>query len=291
MKPIWLLLGFWLASGACLVAQVRVEVTTDQEHFLPGERLVLRVKIINQSSETLELGKEPDWLKFGVEGSSGFVVNKLGEVPVTGEFSLASSEVAVKQVDVAPFFDVSKPGRYKITASLKLPQWNLTVVSPAKSFDVINGTVLWQQDFGVPGSMTASRKSPEIRQYTLQKATYLKQLQLYVRVSDTSDNRVCRVFSLAPMVSFSHPEAQIDRESRLHVFSQTGARSFVYAIVNPEGELLLRQVYDYSTSRPKLATGDDGKVVVRGGTRRVSAQDLPEAEKSVVDSKETPAKP
>lgn len=285
---MWLLLGCWLASGACLRAQVRVELTIDQEQFLPGERLLLQVKITNQSGETLKLGKESDWLKFAVEASSGFVVNKLGEVPVTGEFTLASSEVAVKQVDLTPFFDLSTPGRYRVTASLKLPQWSLTVVSPAKAFDIINGTVLWQQDFGVPGSVSPTQQSPEIRRYSLQKATFLKHLQLYVRVSDATDNRVCRVFALAPMVSFSHPETQIDRESRLHVLSQTGARSFIYAIVSHEGELLARHTYDYTNTRPKLVVGDEGKVIVRGGTRRSTAQDLP---KPVADSNDTPSKP
>lgn len=285
---MWLLLGCWLASGVCLLAQVRVELTTDQEQFLPGERLLLKVRISNQSGGALQLGKESDWLKFSIEASSGFIVNKLGEAPVTGEFTLASSEVAVKQVDLTPFFDLSTPGRYKVTATLKLPHWNLTVVSPAKALDIINGTVLWQQDFGVPGSMSPTHKSPEIRRYSLQKATYLNHLQLYVRVSDTTDNRVCRVFALAPLVSFSHPETHIDRESRLHVLSQTGARSFVYAIISYEGELLARQTYEYSATRPKLEVGDEGKVVVRGGTRRVTAQDLP---KPVVDANDPQSKP
>lgn len=285
---MWLLLGCWLASGACLLAQVRVELTTDQEQFLPGERLLVEVKITNQSGETLKLGKESDWLKFAVQASSGFIVNKLGEVPVIGEFTLATSEVATKQADLTPFFDLSTPGRYNVTASLKLPQWNLTVVSPAKAIDIINGSVLWQQDFGVPGSVSPTQKSPEIRRYTLQKATYLKQLQLYVRVSDATDNRVCRVFALAPMVSFSHPETQIDRESRLHVLSQTGARSFIYGIVSHEGELLTRHTYDYTASRPQLTVGEEGKVFVRGGMRRLTAKDLP---KPVADSRDTQSKP
>ena len=288
---MWLLLGCWLASGACLVAQVRVELTTDQEQFLPGERLLLQVKITNQSGETLKLGKESDWLKFAIEAVGGYVVNKLGEVPVTGEFTLATSEVATKQVDVTPFFDVTTPGRYRVTASLTLPQWNLTAVSPAKAFDIINGTVLWQQDFGVPGSASTTKKSPEIRRYALQKATYLKQLQLYVRVSDAADNRVCRVFALAPMVSFSRPEAQIDRESCLHVLSQTGARSFIYAMVNHEGELLVRHHYDYSATRPKLVVGDEGKVTVRGGTLRSTAQDLPAPATPIPDSNDAQPKP
>ena len=270
---------------------MRVELTTHQEQYLPGERLLLNVEITNQSGETLKLGHEPDWLKFAVEASSGFVVNKLGEVPVTGEFTLATSEVATKQVDLTPFFDLATPGRYRVTVSLKLRHWNLTVVSPVKAFDIINGTVLWQQDFGVPGSVSPSNKSPELRRYALQKATYLKQLQLYVRVSDVADNRVCRVFALAPLVSFSRPEAQIDGESCLHVLSQSGARSFIYALVSHEGELLVRHHYDYSNTRPKLVVGSDGKLTVRGGTRRPTAQDVPPPPKPNPDAPDAPPKP
>jgi hypothetical protein len=50
-------------------------------------------------------------------------------------------------------------------------------------------------------------------------------MKLYVRVTDDSGNRVFGIFPLGPMLTFSTPEKQIDKESHLHVLYQTGARA------------------------------------------------------------------
>src|SRR5579862_3521982 len=99
-SPLILLLG----SLACASAQVTVEVTQDQQQFLPGEALKLAVRITNLSGQVLHLGGEEDWLTFAVESRDGTVVPKVGEAPVVGEFTLESSKVAIKRVDLAPYF-------------------------------------------------------------------------------------------------------------------------------------------------------------------------------------------
>src|SRR4029077_13067339 len=114
-------------------------------------------------------------------------------------------------------------------------------------FDVINGGEIWSQDFGV---MVATNGPPESRKYTLIKANYLReQLRLYVRVSGGAN--VFKVGALGPMVSFSSPEEQVDRFSQLHVLWQTGAQSFYYVVVGPDGSLVSREIYDnFNSSRP-----------------------------------------
>ena len=83
-------------------AQVTAEVTLEQEQFLGGEALPAAVRVTNRSGQTLHFGSEPDWLTFLVESRDGFIVVKNGEVPVLGEFTLESSKVATRHVDLAP---------------------------------------------------------------------------------------------------------------------------------------------------------------------------------------------
>ena len=61
-----LVFGYWL-SACWLGAQVTAEVVLDEEYFLPGESIVVSVRISNLSGQTLQLGKDPDWLTFAVE--------------------------------------------------------------------------------------------------------------------------------------------------------------------------------------------------------------------------------
>ena len=278
-----------LARLTPAMAQVKVEVALDQEQFLPGEALVASVKIRNRSGQVLHMGGDADWLTFSVEAREGFVVTKISEVPVKGEFTLESAQVATKKVDLSPYFVLTRLGHYSVTATVRIKEWNGQETSPPKGFDIINGAKLWSQDFGVPTTKTASGQAPEIRRYALVQANYLKQLRLYFRLTDDSESKVFRLYSIGPLVGMSQPEHQVDQFSHLHVLYQNGARTFSYTVFNPDGETVVRQTYAYIGSRPRLQPDKDGTVSVIGGERRMMSNDLPVTKKSEDEPK--PPKP
>ena len=282
MKTFNPILGLLLLAPLIPVsAQVKVEVALEQEQFLSGEALPADVKIRNRSGQTLRMGREADWLTFSVESRDGFVVIKSGEAPVTGEFTLESSQVATKRVNLAPYFALTRPGRYSVIATVHIREWDGQATSEPKSFDIINGAKLWSQDFGLPPVAGATNEPPEIRRYTLQQANYLrKQLRLYLRLTDESESRVLKVVSIGPLVGPSRPEEQVDQFSHLHVLYQNGAHTFSYTVINPDGEIIVRQTHDYVGSRPRLQPGKDGSIVVGGGVRRVTNNDLPAPSKN-----------
>ena len=272
MKTL-LVLFLALAAFFRASAQMTVELSLDQEQFLPNEAVRLAVKITNLSGQPVHLGADPDWLTFSVESDSGFVVIKNGEVPVVEPFDLESSQMATKRVDLQPYFMMGKAGRYKVIATVRIKEWSVTLDSAPKRFDVIGGAELWAQDFGV---MVGTNSAPEPRRYALLKANYLReQLRLYMQVTSRDGARVFKVATLGPLVSFSLPEAKVDRVSRLHVLWQTGAQSFSYLSVSPEGLVGPRDTYDNFNSRPHLAVNENGDVVVLGGVRRAKPGDLP----------------
>jgi hypothetical protein len=109
----------------------------------------------------------------------------------------------------------------------------------------------------------------------LQQANYLQRQMLYLRVADADDLQVFKVFPIGPLVSFSKPEAVVDKQSNVHVLSQTGGWSFIYIVTSPQGTVLVRQRYEYTDTRPVLRVNKAGKVLVVGGNRRVTSEDLP----------------
>ena len=172
------------------------------------------------------------------------------------------------------YFSFSKSGRYSVTATVHIKEWNRNVVSPPTSFDIIEGSKLWEQDVGLPNPEGVTNRPPEMRRFALHQANYLRrQLLLYVQITDTRGH-VYRVFPLGQMLSFGQPEPQVDRWSNLHVLYQNGPRSFSYTLVDPYGNILARQFYDYTT-RPRLKPDGEGNVQVVGGTRRITSTDLP----------------
>jgi hypothetical protein len=99
-------------------------------------------------------------------------------------------------------------------------------------------------------------------------------MKLYFRLSDVTGHTL-RVLPLARMVDFGHPEGQIDRASNFHVLFQTGAHTFTYIVLNPNGAPLARQFHEYTQTRPTLRVADDGQVFVGGGRRVLTLDDIP----------------
>ncbi len=259
---------------ARLSAQVNVEVVTDQDEFLPGEDIPVAARIINRSGQTLDLGREEGWLKFSIEARDGYVVLKTGEVPVKQEFKLESSERATVRANLAPYFHLPRAGHYLITASISIPEWGQVVSSKPKAFDVIQGSRLWEQDFGVPKTVNSSNSVPEMRKYSLQEANYLhSHLMLYAQVTENT-GKIEKVLPIGRMLSFGQPEAKVDKVSNLHVLYQDGPRSFKYTVINPDGVIVARQTYDFTT-RPRLLADDDGNLSIVGGRRRFTHDDFP----------------
>ena len=255
-------------------AQVSVEVTQNQDQFLEGEPLPVAVRVTNRSGQPLHLGAEADWLTFSVQSKEGSVVSKNGETPVVGEFLLESSKAGIKRLDLQPYFALNQPGRYAITATVHIKEWGQDIVSRPRNFDIIEGAKLWEQEIGVPP--VGATGAPEVRKYILQQANYIKgHLRLYLRVTDAY-GKALRVYAIGPMVSFGRPDPpQVDRFSNLHVIYQNGPSSFSYTVFDPDGELITRQVYDYTTTRPRLLANEDGDISVKGGNRRVTENDVP----------------
>ncbi|MGA2787107.1 MAG: hypothetical protein ABSF60_06225 [Verrucomicrobiota bacterium] len=272
-------------------AQVTVSVMLDQEQFLPSESLPVAVRITNRSGQPLHLGADTNWLTFSVESMAGAVVVKKADVPVQGEFDVDSSQVATKHVDLTPYYALTREGGYRVTATVRIKAWNTVITSPPQSFNVIDGAKLWSQTFGLPMPDGVTNRAPEVRKYTLEEANYLRsQLRMYVQVSDESETHIFKVRAIGPMVSFSQPEAQLDRLSNLHVIYQSGARIFTYSVISPDGDILQQEIYDYFNTRPRLHTDDDGNITVLGGARRVKPNDTPMVE-SPAEVPAAPAKP
>jgi hypothetical protein len=270
--PRWVALVALLA-GFPAAAQLSLTLSLDQDQFLPNEAVRLTVKITNTSGQPIHLGADPDWLTFSVESQDHPVVVKNREVPVVEPFELESSQMATKHVDLQPYFQMARPGRYKVTATMRVKEWSLTITSEPAHFDVIHGGEIWSQAFGV---LLATNAPPVPRKYTLIKANYLReQLRLYLQVSSGDGAQIYKVTSLGPLVSFGLPEEEVDPLSQLHVLWQTGAQSFNYSVVGPDGVVVSRAVYDNFGGRPHLSVTTTGQVVVVGGVRRGNPEGSP----------------
>lgn len=279
-----------LLAPASLLAQVRVELSFDQETYLPREPLYATVIVYNSSGQTLELGKDSEWLSFTVESVDNRIVKDLKPADVQGEFTLPSAHRAKKMVNLAEAFDLSRMGRYLVTATVRVAAWGgESFSSKARPVGITAGVNIWEANFGVPSEKPAGK--PEIRKYQLVQANHVKALALYVRIMDEAEDQVLSLYPLGPLLGVSRPDAEVDRWSNLHVLYQDGARSFRYSMITPDGLLLARQTWDVAETIPSLRRDKEGRIAVGGGLRRPTSADLPPPELLTEKSAAVPEQP
>jgi hypothetical protein len=260
------------------VLELQTEVF--QDRFLPGESLEIEVRIRNLSGQPVTFRPEDDWLNITIwslikSTGEGAPVAQFKPVRIRETFTIPHTKAIRARVDVAPCFDLSRPGRFRLDAALT----HATVREPVRAtpllFEVVPGSRLWEQTFGFrPLDADAP---PEQRKYTLQKMTTKTEARLYVGVSDAEDQFVFRQVSLGRAANSDNPQRRLDRLSNLHVIHQIGPRTFTHTVINPRGDVLRRMTYDSQAAniRPTLKPDEEGRVTVVGGVRVPRADDIP----------------
>jgi hypothetical protein len=262
--------AFLLSEGAQTVNE-KIQYLNQRAQFLAQEPMGIMVRVYNYSGETLVLGQQEDWISFSVEPlANKSVVRQTGEPSVAGAFELGNNLMATKRVDLTPYFEIVQPGRYKITATVRVGRFG-DVSSEPLLVDMVNGTPLWDHEFGVPA---AGDKAPEIRRYQIIQARQMDVQHLYVKVTDTFNSRTYGLYPLGQMVIAQKPEQQIDRNNRLHVLHRSGRSTYTYSMVDYDGQIILRQRYDQAGGPPHLVPTEAGEVLVNGGVRTKSAYDI-----------------
>ena len=276
MKKLFTAILVLLTSLSLAPAQVTAEITMNQEHFLLGEAVPVAVRVTNRSGQKIKLGEDADWLTFTLEKRGGNVIAKLSDPPVQGEFTLESGQTGIRRVELSPHFSLDRNGLYRLIANVRVKAWDSTITTAPKEFDIINGAKVWSQEFGMPLPTGVTNRAPEVRSYSLEQANYLRtQLRLYLRITDVDASRVIKVMNVGPMVSISKPDPQIDRANNLHVLYQHTAHGYLYVVITPEGEIVLRQTHEIANGRPKLVGDENGKFRVVGGMRLPTENDVP----------------
>ncbi|MBN8248735.1 MAG: hypothetical protein J0L84_15005 [Verrucomicrobia bacterium] len=268
-----LLLLMTCAATASLRAQVDVDLTLERESFLPGEPIEASVRFANFTGGPIELGTEPDWLQFTIERVDGHTVNRLMDPPESGSFKLDQATRGKLRWNLTPLFALEDPGAYRVFATVHLPD-NEVHSTPSVPFDIVMGATLHEpREVGVK----LPDGSIERRKYILQQVNFLKRLQLYLRISDSSESRTLAIVPLGSTVTFDRPQWVVDRETRFHVLHRTSQGIYAYHVFRGDGTLLVRQLYT-GEPRPELQiVNEAGEVGVRKGQRRPDSSDIPTA--------------
>ena len=261
---------FVFVFAAAAEAQVQVDLKFKRLQYIAYEPVVATVAITNLAGRDIEL-RDADgqsWLGFEITGSEEQPIGPLNGANREPPLRIQAGQRVTRQIDLTPLYPVHEYGAYHVRTNIYFADLGKFFYSGTRVFEVTDARPIWQQTVGVPDG----GGSGDVRTYSLMTNRFPDHTSLYVRVQDKDTGVVYATYSLGRTISFEQPQAEIDRANRLHVLHCAAPRSWSYARVGLNGQLLEHTSFMETKTRPHLVHSGGGEVTVRGGMVEAPAQ-------------------
>src|SRR5205085_2591746 len=257
-----LFLLFGLVAGAAN-AQIQVQLKFSRLQYIAYEPLTATVSITNRAGRDIDLRDEGDehWFGFEITGNEGQSIGA-GTMAESPPLHIESGKTVTQKVNLSSMFPMQEFGPYHVRAHVYFGDLARYFYSPTKVVEITSARPIWKQNVGVPA---ASGADGDARTYSLLSNRFPDHTSLYVRVEDESRGVVYSTFSLGRIIAFDEPHAEIDRENRLHVLYCAAPRTWSYATIGLNGQLLSHSTILETKSRPHFKRTAEGDVAVVGG--------------------------
>lgn len=285
MRNIAAFFAFSFVVGAAN-AQIQVQLKFNRLQYIAYEPLIATVTITNRAGRDIDLREDggQSWFGFEVTRNEGQSIGPAA-APDSQPLHIEASKTVTQKINLTPLFPIQDLGAYHVRAHVYFADLGRFFYSPTKVIEVTDARPIWKQSVGVP----SSNGSSGARSYSLLTNRFPDHTSLYVRVEDESQGIVYATYSLGRVIAFDEPHAEIDRENKLHVLHCTAPRTWSYAVVGLNGQLLSRSVILETKSRPHFKRSTDGDVAVLGGMTETAAARA--AENAVPKLSTRPEKP
>jgi len=260
MRPALLALCFVASSAS---AQIQVELKLPRLQYIAYEPVVVNLTITNRAGREVDLrstGGQP-WFSFEVNGNENQSIAPVSTA-ATEPLHIAAGKRVTRKINLTPLFGVHDFGTYRVRAHIYFADLNKFFYSQTKVFEITDARPIWQKTVGVPQPEGTAGNT---RTYSLMTNRFPDHTSLYVRVEDKDSGVVYATYSLGQVIAFDQPQAEFDRSNQLHVLYCAAPRTWAYARVGLNGELLSRASFAETKTRPRLVHAEDGLVKVAGG--------------------------
>jgi hypothetical protein len=256
------LAGVMLVASQVAFGQIQVELKFPRLQFISYEPVYATVGITNLAGRDIELqdADGQNWFGFDVTGSEGQLISTIGSSS-QAPLQIAAGQRVTQKVNITPLFAIHDLGLYHVRAHIYFRDLGKFFYSPGRVIEVTDARPIWQQTVGVPEGAGPGGA----RTYSLLTNRFPDHTSLYVRVADKETGIVYATYSLGTMILYEDPKPQIDPENKLHVLHCSGPRTWSYAVIGVNGELITHSSFIETKSRPHLVRSNNGTIDVHGG--------------------------
>lgn len=263
MKQLLLTAVFALLCAASLHAQIQVELKFPRVQYVAYEPVVATLRITNLAGRDIDLadGNGERWFGFEVTANEGRLVAPT-EVRSEEPLQIAAGQTVTRKINLTPSYPIQDFGPYHIRAHIFFADLNRFFYSQAKVVQIGDARTIWQRSVGIPDGQA---DAGAVRTYSLLTNRFPDHTKLYVRVEDRSTGAVYCTYPLGRLIQNGDPQTELDRANQLHVLHCAGPRTWSYAKIGLNGQLLARSTVMETNTRPHLRRNPDGAIAVRGG--------------------------
>jgi hypothetical protein len=264
MKLTPLCASFVLLAGPAL-GQIQVDLKLTRLQYIAYEPVVAHLVITNLAGRDIDLHDEGGqaWFGFEVTGNEDQPLGPVSAVKAEAPLKIGTGKQVTRKINITPLYPVHDFGTYRLRAHVYFADLKKYFYSQTKVFEVTDARPIWQKTVGVPKE--AGGALGDVRTYSLLTNRFPDHTSLYVRVENKDQGVVYATYSLGRIISFDEPHAEIDRGNQLHVLYCAAPRTWAYARIGLNGELLSRATFMETKSRPHLVRVADGDIKIAGG--------------------------
>jgi hypothetical protein len=262
MKLRWPLICLCFVANSAF-AQIQVELKFPRLQYIAYEPVVANLVITNLAGRDVDLRDNggQSWFGFEVTGSEDRSIAPISNAG-TEPLSIAAGKRVTRKINLTPLFSVHDFGTYRVRAHIYFADLNKFFYSQTKVFEVTDARPIWQKTVGVPDG---GSENGNVRTYSLMTNRFPDHTSLYVRVEDKDSGIIYATYSLGQLIALDEPQTEFDRSNQLHVLYCAAPRTWSYARVGLNGQLLSRASFAETKTRPRLVHSEDGVVKISGG--------------------------
>jgi hypothetical protein len=271
MQPLKIAALFLLSGLVAGVtnAQIQVQLKFSRLQYIAYEPLMATVAITNRAGRDIDLHDDgaQHWFGFEITGSDGQSI--AAESSASSEpLHVEAGRTVTQKINLSTRYPIQDFGTYHVRAHVYFSDLGRYFYSPTKVVEITDARPIWKQSVGIPAGSDAGG---DARTYSLLTNRFADHTSLYVRVEDERRSVVYATYSLGRVIAFDEPHAEIDRQNRLHVLHCSAPRTWSYAVIGLNGQLLSHSTLLETKSRPHFARATDGAITVIGGMTEAAA--------------------
>ena len=138
-----------------------------------------------------------------------------------------------REVDLAQYFQLEKPGNFSVSAVIQSPAQNLEGTATNRVlFNQSPGRLYWSQKVGLAGN------SGNTREFRILNFAGDTKSQIYAQIEDGRTGQLVRTFLLGDVLMLRKPLATVDRNQRMHVMFLSTPTMWVHNVIDTDGRLV-----------------------------------------------------